>query len=50
MNVIIVASLDALDHGCTRDMNAIILASMDALDHGCARDMNVIIWPDVLET
>ena len=35
--------MDALDHGCARDMNAVILASMDALDHGCARDMSVML-------
>ena len=62
MNVIILASMDsmdALDHGCTRNMNGFILASMDALEHGCTRNMNVIILasmdstdaldPDVLD-
>ena len=45
MDVIIsiLASMDALEHGCTRNVNVMILASMDALPHGCSRDMNVII-------
>ena len=43
MNGIILASMDALDHGCTTDMDVIILASMDALNHGRTRDMDVII-------
>ena len=41
MDVIIWASMDAVDHGCTRDMNVIILASMDAVGHGCIRDKNM---------
>ena len=47
MNVSILASMDALDHGCTRDMKAIFLASMHALDHGYTNDMSVIILANV---
>ena len=32
MNVVILASMDAFDHGCTRGKNVIILAIMDAVE------------------
>ena len=43
MDVIILAGMDAVDHGCTRDMNVIIMASMDVVGHGCTRDQNITI-------
>ena len=35
--------MDALDHGCTRDMSVMDLASMDTLDHGRIRDVTAFI-------
>ena len=43
MDDIVLASTDALGHGCTRDMDVIIVASMDEFDHGEARRTRTLL-------